>query len=140
MVAAPKIRCDDKGKQQEFAEKKGKNSAGKVCAGKKSDGGGVVLKMTIVKMRAKRDQLSYFPFLMRAKRDQLSYFPFLMRAKRDQLPYFPFLIESLFFNFFIRQNFFLILSSINFLVLAPFPFGPWSKKKIQISLQLVFKL
>jgi hypothetical protein len=46
VVAAPKIRCDDKGKQQEFAEKKGKNSAGKVCAGKKSDGGGVVLKMT----------------------------------------------------------------------------------------------
>ena len=126
MVAAPKIRCDDKGKQQEFAEKKGKNSAGKVRVGKKSDGGGVVLKMTIVKMRAKRDQLSYFPFLM--------------RAKCDQLPYFPFLIESLFFNFFIRQNFFLILSSINFLVLAPFPFGPWSKKKIQISLQLVFKL
>jgi hypothetical protein len=32
-------------------------------------GGGVVLKMTIVKMRAKCDQLPYFPFLMRAKRD-----------------------------------------------------------------------
>jgi len=101
MVAAPKIRRDDKGKQQEFAEKKGKNSAGKVRVGKKSDGGGVVLKMKIIKMR----------------------------AKRDQLPYFPFLIKSLFFNFFIRQNFFLILSSINFLILAPFPFGPWSKKK-----------
>jgi hypothetical protein len=126
VVAASKIRRDDKGKHQEFVEKKGKNSARKVRAGKKSDGGGVVLKMTIIKMRAKRDQLSYFPFLMRAKRDQLSYFPFL--------------IESLFFNFFTRQNFFLILSSINFLILAPFPFGPWSTKKIQIGLQLVFKL
>jgi len=92
--------------------KKGNNSAGKVHAGKKSDGGGVVLKMTIVKMR----------------------------AKHDQLPYFPFLIESLLVNFFIRQNFFLILSSINFLILEPFPFGPWSKKNIQIGLQLVFKL
>jgi hypothetical protein len=59
MVAAPKIRRDDKEKQQEFAEKKGKNSTGKVCAGKKSDGGGLVLKMKIVKMRAKRDQLPY---------------------------------------------------------------------------------
>jgi hypothetical protein len=28
-------------------EKKGKKSAGKVCACKKSDGGGVVLKMTM---------------------------------------------------------------------------------------------
>jgi hypothetical protein len=38
--AAPKIRRDDKGKQQEFIEKKkGKSSVGKVCAGKKSDGG-----------------------------------------------------------------------------------------------------
>jgi hypothetical protein len=39
MVAAPKIRRDDKGKQQDFAEKKGKNSAGKVRVGKKPGGG-----------------------------------------------------------------------------------------------------
>jgi len=57
-----------------------------------------------------------------------------MRAKRDQLPYFPFLIESLFFNFFIEQNFFLILSSINFLILAPVPFGPSKKKKKKFKL------
>ena len=56
-----------------------------------------------------------------------------MRAKHDQLPYFPFLIESLFFNFFIRKNYFLILSSINFLILAPFPFGPWSKKSFKLA-------
>jgi len=99
--------------------KKGKNSAGRVRAGKKSDGGGLVLKMTIIKMREKHDQPPYFPFLM--------------RAKRDQLPYFPFLIESLFFNFFIRQNFFLILSSINFLILTPFPFGFWSKKRFKLA-------
>jgi len=33
-----------------------------------------------------------------------------------------------------------ILSSLNFLILAPFPFGPWSKKGLQIDLQLIFKL
>jgi hypothetical protein len=37
-------------------------------------------------------------------------------------------------------KFLIILSSINFLILAPFPFGPWSKKELQIGLQLVFKL
>jgi hypothetical protein len=34
----------------------------------------------------------------------------------------------------------LILSSINSLILTPFPFGPWSKKGLQIGLQLVFNL
>jgi hypothetical protein len=43
--------------------------------------------------------------------------------------------KTWFFNLFL-----LILSSINFLILTPFPFGPWSKKGLQIGLQLVFKL
>ena len=40
-------------------------------------------------------------------------------------------------QFLHPAKFLLILSSINSFILAPFPFGPWSKKGLQIGLQLV---
>jgi hypothetical protein len=43
-------------------------------------------------------------------------------------------------QFLPPTKFLLILSSINFFILTPFPFGHWSKKWLQIGLQLVFKL
>jgi hypothetical protein len=48
--------------------------------------------------------------------------------------------KTWFLQFLPSAKFLLILFSINFLILAPFPFGPWSQKGLQIGLQLVFKL
>jgi hypothetical protein len=41
--------------------------------------------------------------------------------------------KHVFFNVFLRQNSFLFLSSFIFLVLAPFPFGTWSKKGFKLA-------
>jgi hypothetical protein len=88
VVAAPKSGMMIKENNRNLQRKKERTQPGRFVQERNQTGGGVVLKMTIVKMRVKRDQLPYFPFLM--------------REKRDQLPNFPFLIESLFFNFFIQ--------------------------------------
>jgi len=42
-------------------------------------------------------------------------------------------------QFLHPTKFLLILPSINSLILAHFSFSPWSKKRLQIGLQLVFK-
>jgi hypothetical protein len=43
-------------------------------------------------------------------------------------------------QFHYLAKFLLILSSINTLILTPFPFGPRSIKELQIGLQLIFNL
>ena len=125
MVAAPKIRRDDKGKQQDFAEKKGKNSTGKVRAGKKPGGGRGCSQNDNHKNKSKTWSAPLFSFS-----DQISVLQFLHPAKFlsnfifNQLPYFnTFSIWSL-----IQKRFKLACNwSSNFKHLAIVSLQTWAK-------------